>query len=85
VAMSIQSHGKMDQILAKIAGLPNVVWAGVVTGRYDIIAEVLISGGKNELYRFTTESILKLGDVVKSESFVIMKSAGNWLRPKFDE
>jgi hypothetical protein len=37
------------------------------------------------LYRFTTESILKLGDVVKSESFVIMKSAGNWLRPKFDE
>jgi Lrp/AsnC family transcriptional regulator, regulator for asnA, asnC and gidA len=85
VAMSIQSHGKMDQILAKIAGLPNVVWAGVVTGRYDIIAEVLISGGKNELYRFTTESILKLGNVVRSESFVIMKSAGNWLRPNFGE
>ncbi len=84
VAMSIQSHGRMDQILAQIAGLPNVVWVGVVTGRYDIIAEVLISGGKNELYRFTTESILKMGDVVRSESFVIMKSAGNWLRPNFD-
>jgi Lrp/AsnC family transcriptional regulator for asnA, asnC and gidA len=85
VAMSIQSHGKMDQILAKIAGLPNVVWAGVVTGRYDIIAEVLISGGKSELYRFTTETILKQGEVVRSESFVIMKSAGNWIRPKFDK
>jgi DNA-binding Lrp family transcriptional regulator len=84
VAMNIQSHGKMDQILAKIAALPNVVWAGVVTGRYDIIAEVLISGGKNELYRFTTETILKHGEVVRSESFVIMKSAGNWVRPKFD-
>ncbi len=85
VAMNIQSHGKMDQILAKIAALPNVVWAGVVTGRYDIIAEVLISGGKNELYRFTTETILKHGEVVRSESFVIMKSAGNWVRPKFDK
>lgn len=85
VAMNIQSHGKMDQILAKIAELPNVVWAGVVTGRYDIIAEVLISGGKNELYRFTTETILKHGEVVRSESFVIMKSAGNWVRPKFDK
>ena len=29
VAMSIRSHGKMDQILEKIARLPNVVWAGV--------------------------------------------------------
>lgn len=85
VAMNIQSHGKMDQILAKITELPNVVWAGVVTGRYDIIAEVLISGGKNELYRFTTETILKHGEVVRSESFVIMKSAGNWVRPKFDK
>jgi len=85
VAMSIRSHGKMDQILEKIAGLPNVVWASVVTGRYDIIAEVLISGGKNELYRFTTETILKQGEVDRSESFVIMKSAGNWVRPKFEK
>lgn len=85
VGLSIQSHGKMDQILEKIASLPNVVWAGVVTGRYDIIAEVLISGGKNELYRFTTETVLKQGEVVRSESFVIMKSAGNWVPPRFED
>jgi DNA-binding Lrp family transcriptional regulator len=72
----------MDQILEKIAGLPNVVWAGVVAGRYDIIAEVFISGGKNELYRFTTDIVLKIGNVVRSESFVIMKSIGNWVRPR---
>jgi len=81
VAMSIQSRGKMDQILEKIGRLPNVVWAGVVAGRYDVIAEVLISGGKEELYRFTTETILKMGNVVRSETFVIMKSRGNWIRP----
>ena len=28
VAMSIQSEGKMSQILEKIAHLPNVAWAG---------------------------------------------------------
>jgi Lrp/AsnC family transcriptional regulator for asnA, asnC and gidA len=80
VAMSIQSRGKMDQILEKIVRLPNVVWAGVVTGRYDIIAEVVIAGGKAELYRFTTETILKMGNVIRSETFVIMKSIGNWVR-----
>ena len=80
VAMSIQSRGKIDQILEKIASLPNVVWAGVVTGRYDIVAEVVIAGGKAELYKFTTEMILKMGNVVKSETLVIMKSINNWIR-----
>ena len=79
VAMSIRSHGKMDQILEKIARLPNVAWAGVSTGRYDIIAEVICVKGKDELYRFTTNTILKIGNVVRSETFIIMKSKHNWL------
>jgi len=80
VTMSIKSDGKMDQILKKIGQLANVVWVGVVTGRYDIIAEVVCIGGKDELYRFTTETILKMGNVVRSETFIIMKSSNNWLR-----
>ena len=80
VAMSIRSEGKLDQILDKIANLPNVAWAGVVTGRYDIIAEVICVGGKDELYRFTTETILIMGNVVRSETFILMKSKNNWLR-----
>ena len=80
VAMSIKSDGKMNQILKKIGQLPNVVWVGVVSGRYDIIAEVVCLGGKDELYRFTTETILKMGKLVRSETFIIMKSRHNWIR-----
>jgi DNA-binding Lrp family transcriptional regulator len=79
VAMSVRSEGKLDQILDKITHLPNVAWAGVVSGRYDIIAEVVCVKGKDELYRFTTDTILKIGNVVKSETFIIMKSKHNWL------
>ena len=79
VAMSVQSHGTLDKILDKIAKLPNVVWAGVVTGRYDIIAEVVCVKGKEELYQFTTETILKMGNMVRSETFLILKSRDNWL------
>ena len=80
VAMSIQSKGTLDDIVEKISRLPNVAWAGVVAGRYDIIAEVVCVGGKEELYRFTTETILAFGHVVRSETFIIMKSKQNWLR-----
>ena len=79
VTMSVRSEGKLDQILDKIANLPNVSWVGVVTGRYDIIAEVMCVEGKEELYRFTTETILKMGNIVRSETFIIMKSKNNWL------
>ena len=80
VAMNIQSKGQMDQIMDKISRLPNVAWAGVVAGRYDIVAEVVCVGGKDELYQFTTETILKIGNVVRSETFIFMKSRQNWLR-----
>jgi Lrp/AsnC family transcriptional regulator for asnA, asnC and gidA len=80
VAMSVQSKGQMDQIMDNISRLPNVAWAGVVAGRYDIIAEVVCVGGKDELYQFTTETILKIGNVVRSETFIVMKSRKNWLR-----
>lgn len=79
VAMSVQSEGKLDQVLDKIAKLPNVAWVGVVTGRYDIMAEVVCVGGKDELYRFTTDTILQMGNVVRSETFIIMRSKNNWL------
>lgn len=79
VAMNIQSEGEMDDIMAQVAQLPNVAWAGVVTGRYDIIAEVVCVNGMEELYQFTTETILKVGNVVNSETYIIMKSRENWL------
>jgi DNA-binding Lrp family transcriptional regulator len=63
----------------KISRLPNVAWAGVVAGRYDIIAEVVCVGGKDELYQFTTNTILKFGNVIRSETFIILKSRNNWL------
>lgn len=80
VGMNVQSGGKIEQVLGNIANLPNVAWAGVVTGRYDIIAEVICVGGKDELYRFTTQTILKIGNVVKSETFILMRSKNNWLQ-----
>ena len=79
VAMNVRSEGKMDQILDKIASLPNVAWVGVVAGRYDIMAEILCEDGKEELYRFTTNTILKMGNVLRSETFILMKSKNNWL------
>jgi Lrp/AsnC family transcriptional regulator for asnA, asnC and gidA len=81
IGLNIQSHGKLDHILEKLAHLDNVVWAAVVTGRYDVFLEVVVTGGTTELYRLTTDVIPKVGTVVRSETFVIMKSRRKWVPP----
>jgi Lrp/AsnC family transcriptional regulator for asnA, asnC and gidA len=81
IGLNIQAHGKLDRILEKLGRLDNVVWAAVVTGRYDVFLEVVVTGGTDELYRLTTDTIPKVGTVVRSETFVIMKSRRKWVPP----
>ncbi|MGC8494324.1 MAG: Lrp/AsnC family transcriptional regulator [Syntrophobacteraceae bacterium] len=79
IGLNIISHGKLDQILDELAALEHVTWAAVVTGRYDVIVEVVVAGGMAELYRVTTDIIPKVGNIMKSETFVMMKSRNRWI------
>jgi DNA-binding Lrp family transcriptional regulator len=80
VAIGAHSNGKLDQMLDGTVNLPNVIWAAAVAGRYDIIAEVIFVKGKDELYRFTTNTILKIANMIRSERFIIMIPRNIWLQ-----
>lgn len=79
IGLNILSYGKLDEILEKLANLGYVTWVAVVTGRYDVIAEVVVNGGMADLYRLTTDIIPQMGNIAKSETFVIMKSKRKWV------
>jgi Lrp/AsnC family transcriptional regulator for asnA, asnC and gidA len=79
IGLNIQSYGKLDEILEKLANLDYVTWVAVVTGRYDVIAEVVVNGGMADLYRLATDVIPIVGNIAKSETFVIMKSKRKWV------
>ena len=79
IGLDILSYGKLDEILEKLVNLDYVTWAAVVTGRYDVIAEVVVNGGVEDLYRLTTEIIPQVGNVAQTETFVIMKSKQKWV------
>lgn len=80
IGLNIISQGKLPEVLEKLEKLENISWAAVVTGRYDIMAEVVFQGEMDELYRITSIDIPKVGNVVKSETFVVMKSNSKWIR-----
>ena len=62
-------HGNVD-ILVKIVLTRDLMSSD---------AEVVINGGMEDLYRLTTEIIPKVGNVAKSETFVIVKSKRKWI------
>jgi Lrp/AsnC family transcriptional regulator for asnA, asnC and gidA len=69
---------RLDEILQKVADLDEVSWAAVVTGRYDIVAEVITDQGMSGLYAFLNDSLLEVGGIASSEIFVVMKAARKW-------
>lgn len=57
---------------SQFSTLKGVVSAGIVTGRYDIILQVLL-GSNYSLLEFITEQVATVGDVQTVESFIVYK------------
>jgi Lrp/AsnC family transcriptional regulator for asnA, asnC and gidA len=82
VGINANTLGKLDELAKKIAALPFVSSVSIVTGRFDLIIEVLVAGDMQDLYRFTSELLPRVaapGVVSRSETFVVMKSHNKWV------
>jgi len=79
VGITLNSHEQLGLKMDRIAELPDVSWAAVVTGRYDIIAEVVLTESMADLFRFMDEDLASVGGIASSESFVVMKAKRKWL------
>lgn len=79
VGISLHSHEQLDEKLDQIGSLPRVNWCAVVTGRYDIIVEIVCSEEIGDLYDFLDKDLSQVGGINSSESFVVMKSRRKWL------
>lgn len=78
VGLTVDKH-RLDEKVEQIAALPEVTWAAVVTGRYDIMAEVATENGMGGLYDFLNVSLRAVGGINASEMFVVMKARDHWL------
>ena len=79
IGINIESRGRLSQQLEKLTALKPVHWAAVVTGRFDVIAEVIVKGGMEDLYTFTSIDLPSIGRVTHCETFVVMNSSRKWV------
>ncbi len=82
VGINANAQGHLDDLIKKIGDLPFVSSVSIVTGRFDLIVEVLVAGDVQDLYRFTSELLPRVaapGVISRSETFVVMKSHNKWV------
>lgn len=79
VGLTVDKH-QLDEKVEQIAALDEVTWAAVVTGRYDIMAEVVTEDGVNGLYDFLNTSLRSVGGISASEMFVVLETRNKWMR-----
>jgi len=73
VAMNVAESRLLECKAQEISGLPNVISVSIASGRYDLVAEVLVDSNKG-LVRFLTEELSKVEGIASSESFIMLKS-----------
>lgn len=80
--ITLEKH-HLDKKLEEIAAMNQVNRCAVVTGHYDVIAEITTTDGMQGLYRFLSEDLNKIGGIKSSETFVVIKAKRKWaLLPK---
>ena len=68
----------LDQKAQEIAELNGVMSVAIVSGRYDLIVEILVASNKG-LIQFLTKTLSTVKGISKTETFVMLKTHKKWL------
>ncbi|OHB54463.1 MAG: hypothetical protein A2Y07_07110 [Planctomycetes bacterium GWF2_50_10] len=68
----------LDQKAQEIAELQEVLSVAIVSGRYDLIVEILVASNKG-LIQFLTKTLSTIKGISKTETFVMLKTHKKWL------
>ncbi len=76
--MRVAESKLLDRKAEELSHLKNVLSVSIASGRYDLIAEVLLDSNRG-LVHFLTEELSTVEGILASESFIMLKSYGKYV------
>ncbi len=73
VAIRVAESKLLERKAEELSKLANVLSVSIASGRYDLIAEVLLDSNRG-LVKFLTEALSQVKGIAKTESFLLLKS-----------
>jgi Lrp/AsnC family transcriptional regulator for asnA, asnC and gidA len=78
VAMRVAESKLLDLKAEELSHLKNVLSVSIASGRYDLIAEVLLDSNRG-LVEFLTKELSTVEGILASESFIMLKNYGKYV------
>jgi Lrp/AsnC family transcriptional regulator, regulator for asnA, asnC and gidA len=78
VAIRVAESKLLDLKAEELSRLPNVLSVSIASGRFDLIAEVLLDSNRG-LVKFLTEELSTVEGILASESFIMLKNYGKYV------
>jgi len=78
VAVRVAESKLLERKAEELARLENVLSVSIASGRYDLIAEVLLDSNRG-LVRFLTEELSTIDGILASESFIMLKNYNKYV------
>lgn len=78
IAANVAESKLLEKKAIEIRRLPSVLSVSIVSGRYDLVFEVLVDSNKG-LVGFLTGELAKVSGIQKTETFVALKSLDKYV------
>lgn len=75
IAINVREVALLDRKAREVAALDKVLSVSLVSGRYDLLAEVLVDSNHG-LVRFLTGELSSVKGITTTESFLLLKNYG---------
>jgi Lrp/AsnC family transcriptional regulator for asnA, asnC and gidA len=78
IGMKVVESKRLESTAQAVSNLPEVRSVAIVTGRYDLLVEVLVDSNHG-LIRFLSESLASVQGIESSETFLLLKTYDKWI------
>jgi len=78
VGINVRESKSLEKTAQEISRLPHVNFAAITSGRYDILAQVIVDSNKG-IINFLTPSLAKISPVSRTETFMMLKTYNSWV------
>lgn len=78
IGLKLSESKRLESAATEISQLPEVRSVAIVTGRYDLLCEVLVDSNHG-LIRFLSESLAKVVGIESTETFLLLKTYDKWI------
>ncbi len=78
VGINVRESKSLEKTAQEISRLPHVNFAAITSGRYDILAQVIVDSNKG-IINFLTHSLAKISTVSRTETFMMLKTYNSWV------